>query len=181
MKQSHFSKSLRTLATALICSVALLSAAQASDTEAGSIKISHPHAAPTVPGLKTGGVFFDAISNHESVADRLLAASSPVAKQVEIHSMKMQGDIMRMRQVDGVDISQDNPVSFQRGQPDSYHLMLMNLKQPLKLGESFALTLQFERAGEIEVIVAVEKHRIGGTSHPHRGKKPEAHQLHKKH
>ncbi len=129
--------------------------ALAAQYTAGPITIVDPQAAPTVPGLSTGGVFFGSISSADNTGDRLIGASSPVAEVVEVHRMMMQDNIMRMRAVESVAITRDKPVSFERGKPDTYHLMMLNLKQPLEAGQTFPVTLVFEKAGEVEVTVEV--------------------------
>ena len=87
-------------------------------------------------------------------ADRLVSASTPVAKKAELHTMSMQGMVMKMRPVSGVDIPAGQPVSLK---PGGEHIMLMSLNQPLREGQSFPLTLDFEKAGPRTVTVTVEK------------------------
>ncbi|MGH1358729.1 MAG: copper chaperone PCu(A)C [Burkholderiaceae bacterium] len=150
-----------------VLTLSLSSAVIAAEFSVGPITLVSPKSAPTVPGLKTGGVFFESVSTTGARPDKLIAASSPVAATVELHRMKMDGDIMRMRQVEAIEISPDKPVSFERGKADAYHLMLMNLKQPLKLNESFPVTMEFEQAGTVEVTVQVQPHGGGQSHHQH--------------
>jgi len=119
--------------------------------EAETVLIDHPYAFATPPGVKAGGVFFDAIRAVGEAGDRLVSASSPAAARVEIHRMQMDGDIMRMREVGEVLISKTAPVSFRKGAHDGYHLMLMDLSKPLSSGMSLPITLRFEKAGDIQV------------------------------
>ena len=79
---------------------------------------------------------------------------SPAAASVELHSMTMDGDVMKMRQVDAIDLPAGQTVELK---PGGYHLMLIGLKAPLKAGDKFPLTLKFEKAGEVIVTVKVEK------------------------
>jgi hypothetical protein len=72
---------------------------------------------------------------------------------VEIHAMSMDGDVMRMRQIDGIDLPAGGMVELK---PGGFHLMFMELKAPLQAGTRFPLTLRFEKAGELAVTVAVE-------------------------
>ena len=86
--------------------------------------------------------------------DRLVSATSPAAGSVEIHSMSMEGDVMKMRQIDAIELATGQTVELK---PGGYHLMLMGLKAPLKVGEKFPLTLKFEKSGEVVVTVNVEE------------------------
>jgi copper(I)-binding protein len=87
-------------------------------------------------------------------ADRLVAVSSPVAKKVELHTMSMQGDVMKMRPLAAIDIPAGQPVTLS---PGRMHIMLLGLIQPLREGQSFPLTLSFDHAGPRQVTVAIEK------------------------
>ena len=87
-------------------------------------------------------------------ADRLTAASSPVAKKVELHTMSMEGAVMRMRPLAAIDIPAGQTVTLS---PGGMHIMLLGLTQPLHQGQSFPLTLSFEHAGPLQVTVAIEK------------------------
>jgi copper(I)-binding protein len=88
------------------------------------------------------------IVNTGTAADRLTGGSSPVAGRVEIHTMTMENDVMRMRRLaDGLEIPAGGEVTLK---PGSFHVMLMNLKRPLKTGETVPLTLTFAGAGTME-------------------------------
>lgn len=150
-----------TLAAGLI---AISSNAFAHDFKVGELKIDHPYAHPTGPGMKNGAAYLQSISNRSAVADQLLSASSPVAARVELHRMEMQGDVMRMRELSVIDVPGSGSVAMGRGTPMGYHLMLMDLKQPLKEGERFPLKLRFKNAGETEVTVVVQQPKAGGHS-----------------
>lgn len=126
--------------------------AQAQAVKAADITISHPYARATAPGQPTGGGFLK-LDNGGKTADRLLSASAEVSKSVELHSMKMEGDVMRMRQVEGIDIAAGQTVELK---PGGLHIMFIGLKAPLKQGESFPMKLTFEKAGEVTVNVKVE-------------------------
>jgi copper(I)-binding protein len=84
--------------------------------------------------------------------DRLVGASSPRAAKVEMHTMSMQGDVMRMREVDAIEIPANAPIRFA---PGGLHLMLMGLKAPLKTGDKVPLTLTFQQAGTRTIDVPV--------------------------
>lgn len=133
--------------------------AQAHDFKAGDLRIDHPYATPTRPGLTTGAVYFRGIRNTGDAADRLLSATTPVAGRVEIHRMQMQADVMQMRAVPSLEIPAGATVPLRHGSPDGYHLMLLDLKAPLKDGDRFPVTLSFEKAGVREVNVWVQTPR----------------------
>ena len=108
--------------------------------------------AGATPGNAENGAAYVTITS--PTADRLVSASTPVAKKAELHTMSMQGMVMKMRPISGVDIPAGQPVSLK---PGGEHIMLMGLSQPLREGQSFPLTLDFEKAGPRTVTVTVEK------------------------
>jgi copper(I)-binding protein len=128
-------------ALALSCSAAL---AQAP-------KIEQPWARPTVQGQVAGGGFLRIVGG--ASADRLVGARADAAGRVELHTMTMDGDVMRMRQVDAIDVPAGRTVELK---PGGLHLMFMDLKAPLTNGTRFPLTLRFEKAGEVQVQVQVQ-------------------------
>ncbi|MGE0658224.1 MAG: copper chaperone PCu(A)C [Reyranellaceae bacterium] len=138
----------------------LASPALGHDYKLGALSIAHPWARATVGPV--GGAFLS-IENKGATADRLVSAASPVAKTVEIHNHIKDGDVMRMRAVDGIDLPAGGKVELK---PGGYHIMLMGLSKPLKEGERFPVTLQFEKAGKIDVEIAVDK---PGASEPAHG------------
>lgn len=156
----------------LLLLVAVLSAgvAQAHDFKAGNLRIDHPYATPSRPGLSTGAVYFRHIRNTGKTPDRLLSASTPVAGRVEIHRMQLvhgaQGEVMQMRAVPALDLPAGATVAMKHGSTDGHHLMLLDLKAPLKDGDRFPVTLTFEKAGVREVKVWVQTPRAG-TEHRH--------------
>jgi periplasmic copper chaperone A len=126
-------------------------AAQAQEFKLGSIAIAHPYARATVPGQPAGGGFLTL--DNKGADDRLLSASAGVSGAVELHSMSMDGDVMRMRQVDAIELPAGKTVALK---PGGLHIMFIGLKAPLKAGDSFPLKLKFEKAGEVTVQVTVE-------------------------
>ena len=107
----------------------------------------HLHA-PTLPGAKVGGGYIS-ISNQSNEADRLIGGSSPVAARVEVHEMKMDGNVMQMRQLkDGLEIPAGGSAELA---PGGTHLMLMDIAEPLKQGDMIPVTLEFAKAGKVEV------------------------------
>ncbi|SNS19590.1 hypothetical protein SAMN06265795_101467 [Noviherbaspirillum humi] len=138
----------------LCAGLLLAGSALAHGFRAGELQIRHPFVRATMPGQPTGAAYFS-IENEGKKADRLIGATTTVAGSVQIHAMNMDGNIMRMREVAAVDIAPGAKVSLKPG--DGMHLMLMELKQPLKQGDKFPLTLNFEKAGKVEVTVVVDK------------------------
>lgn len=132
----------------LLCS----GAAFAHDYQAGGLTIGHPYARATAPSQPTGGGYLTLV-NHGPADDRLIAASAPVASSVQLHSMRLEGDVMRMREVAAIDLPAGKTVELK---PGSWHLMFIGLKAPLVLGQSFPMTLKFEKAGEVTVDVKVD-------------------------
>ncbi|UXY15078.1 copper chaperone PCu(A)C [Chitiniphilus purpureus] len=138
----------------LMGAVLALSAATAVAHEfvAERLLIEHPWARASAPGAKVGGVFM-VFNNSEGEADALLAVKTPVAEQAELHSMRMEQGVMKMRQVPRIEIPAKGKQALA---PGGLHVMLQGLKQPLKEGSQFPLTLTFERAGTVQVQVKVE-------------------------
>lgn len=126
--------------------------AAAREFQAGALKIGQPWARPTVAGQGAGGAYLS-LHNSGRTPDRLLGGRTPAAERVELHEMRMDGDVMRMREKVAVDLPAGQRVALA---PGGLHLMLMGLKAPLKVGDQLPLTLRFEKAGEIEVTLQVQ-------------------------
>ena len=142
---------LRTFSAGLIAGLFLASGSHAADYRAGDIQVDKPWARATVPGQQAGGGFLKL--ENKGAADRLLSASADVSQTVELHTMAMEGNVMRMRQVDGIDLPAGKAVELK---PGGYHVMFIGLKAPLKAGDSFPVKLRFEKAGELTVQMKVE-------------------------
>lgn len=138
----------------LVIASAFGASAYAHDYKAGDLRIEHPHARTTVPN-QPSGVAYVAIENKGRNSDKLIAVTSTIAKSVEIHTMSMDGNVMKMREVDSIEIKPAARIAMQPG--DGYHIMLIGLKKPLKAGDKFPLTLTFEKSGKVEVSVRVEE------------------------
>ena len=133
-------------------------AVSAHEYKAGSIEIKHPWARATPKGSEVAGGYITLI-NTGSEPDRLIGGSNAFAGKFEIHEMSMDGGVMKMRMLPkGLEIKPGQTVEFK---PGSYHLMFVGLKQPFEKGKRVKGTLQFEKAGTVEVEYAVEA--IGGT------------------
>lgn len=127
--------------TALLVSVAAWSA---------DVTISNVRSSPTPPGVTVGAAFMTLVAEQ---SDTLIGASSPIAERVEMHSMTMEGDMMRMRPLAQLALPAGKTVELG---PSGTHFMLLGLKQPLRPGLEYQLTLTFERAGARTVTVRVE-------------------------
>ncbi|MBH1963691.1 MAG: copper chaperone PCu(A)C [Comamonadaceae bacterium] len=143
--------------------VLLTTAAHAHDFRAGDLVIDHPYATPSLPGIKNGAAYFRGIRNAGGTSDRLLGARTDVATRVELHSMRTENDVMRMREVPAIELPAGKSIQLRHGQKQ--HLMLVDLKKPLVVGERFDLTLVFEKAGEKTVKVWVQQPREANNGH----------------
>ena len=122
-------------------------------THLGPINISLPFTRATLPNAPVGGGFMT-IENTGAEADRLVSVTSTVAGETQIHEMAMEGEVMKMRQLaDGLEIPAGETVVLA---PGGFHIMFMGLKQAFVEGETVAVTLTFEKAGSVEVLLPVE-------------------------
>lgn len=126
--------------------------AQADDVKLGDLVIRQVWSRATIASVDTGAVYLE-IDNTGQAADRLIGVSTPAAAMAHLHTTEMQGNTASMKAMDGLDIPAGGKVILQ---PQKSHVMLMGLASPLKKGASFPLTLQFEKAGKVDVNVAVE-------------------------
>ena len=117
----------------------------------GQVTIADAWTRATAPGAKIAAGYLT-IRNSGKTADKLVSASSPAAEKVETHVTVKDGDIFRMREVKGYDIPAGGSFELK---PGGAHLMLVNVKTPLKEGEKVPLTLRFERAGEVKTALQV--------------------------
>jgi periplasmic copper chaperone A len=115
-----------------------------------AIKIEDAYTRATVPGQQVAGGFMK-IEN-KGATDQLISASSPVAGEVQLHEMAMDGNVMKMRQVKDIAIPAGGAVELK---PGGLHLMFMNIKAPLTAGETVPVKLKFAKAGDVEVKMPV--------------------------
>ncbi|MBL0900373.1 MAG: copper chaperone PCu(A)C [Reyranella sp.] len=147
------------LAAALV--LAALPAA-AHDYKLGTLEIATPWTRATAPTARSGGGFMTII-NKGTTADRLVAARSNASAKVEIHEMKMDGSVMRMRELEqGLEIPPGATVTLK---PGGFHIMFMELKAPFAVNGKVPLTLVFEKAGSIDVEMKVEAMGAGAPKH----------------
>ncbi|QKV19302.1 copper chaperone PCu(A)C [Oricola thermophila] len=141
--------------TAIAAAAALFTAAIAADAhdyKVGNLEIVHPVARATPPGAPVSGGYMT-IRNTGSETDRLVGGSADFAGKVEIHEMAMEGDVMKMRQLeDGLEIPAGGEVVLK---PGGYHVMFMQMKEQLKPDTGRKAVLVFEKAGEVEVEFSV--------------------------
>ena len=124
--------------------------AHAQNAKVGSVQIENAYTRATVPGQQVAGGFMK-IEN-KGAADQLVSASSPVAGEVQLHEMAMDGNVMKMRQVKDIAVPSGGAVELK---PGGLHLMFMNIKAPLTAGETVPVKLKFAKAGEVEVKMPV--------------------------
>lgn len=114
------------------------------------ITVDKPWARPSIGTAGMSAAYFTITDG--GPADRLVGVSTPIAGSADIHESLEENGVMKMRGVAGVALEPGKPVTFR---PGGYHVMLMGLKQPLKAGDSFPLTLRFEHAAPLTVNVTV--------------------------
>ena len=134
------------------------SLASAHGGESKGTQVSHPWVRATPGGSTLTAAFMEIKSD---AGDKLVGAKSAAAGRVEVHTHIKEGDVMKMRRVETLEIGKDAPKVLK---PGGDHIMLFDVKQPLKEGDLVKLTLSFEKAGDIEVEATVE---AAGAMGPH--------------
>jgi copper(I)-binding protein len=142
------------LLTCVVLFAALVAApARAEEVKAGDLLITQAWSRATPGGAKVGGGYLT-IENKGSAPDRLIGGSADVAGKVQVHEMAMNNGVMTMRPLDkGLMIEAGKTVKLA---PGGYHLMLLDLKSPLKQGDKLPVTLEFEKAGKVKVSFDVQ-------------------------
>ena len=129
---------------------------------AANVVVTDAWARATMPGQKVSGAYLQIQSDADA---RLVGASSPVVLRVEVHEMKMDGDVMRMREIKVIDLPKGKTVSLE---PGGFHIMLMNLQKPIAAGDVIPLTLVVESGGKRQnVEVKAEARAMGGGAMQH--------------
>ena len=122
------------------------------DTKVGALRLTGAWVRPTPPGAPAGAGYVT-ITNTGARPDRLLGGSSPAVERVEVHEMKLAEGIMRMRPVaGGILVPPGQAVQLA---PGGYHIMLIGPKKPFVAGETVPVTLRFDRAGAVRVLLNV--------------------------
>jgi copper(I)-binding protein len=138
-------------ATMLACLVA--APVRAEEVKAGDLVITQAWSRATPGGAKIGGGYLT-IENRGSAPDRLIGGSADVADKIQIHAMAMNNGVMTMRPLDnGLTIEPGKTVKLA---PGGYHLMMLDLKSPLKQGDKLPVTLEFEKAGKVKLSLDVQ-------------------------
>ena len=119
----------------------------------GQVIVEKPWARATVPSARVAGAYLT-VRNQSAVADRLIGASSPAAAHVEFHVHTAEGEVMKMRQAQALDIPAKGSLELK---PGGAHLMFLDIRKPFKEGDLVPVTLRFEKAGEVSV-----QARVGG-------------------
>lgn len=146
--------------------LALAMPAIAHDYKIGSLKIDHPWTRATPGGAKVGGGFMK-ITNTGTETDRLVGGSAEIAKAFEVHEMKMEGNVMKMRALEkGLEIKPGETVELK---PGGYHVMFIDIRSPFKEGEQIKGQLVFEKAGKVDVDFKIEGRGASGGHDAHQG------------
>jgi len=133
----------------IVFAAALLIAGPAL-AQAPGVQVENAWARATAAGAKAGAIYLTLTD--KSAPDRVVGASTPVAATAELHETVNDNGVMRMRPVAGLALETGKAVVLK---PGGYHLMLMGLRERLKPGDTFPLTLVFEKAGTVTVTVTV--------------------------
>jgi hypothetical protein len=146
---------MKNVARTLACLATLMfgAPALAQEIKAGDLVIIQPWSRATPSGAKVAGGYLT-IENKGTTPDRLVSGTGDIAGKVEIHEMAMNNGVMTMRPLDkGLVIEPGKTVKLA---PGGYHVMLMDLKGPLKQGDKVPLTLEFEKAGKVVLSLDVQ-------------------------
>jgi copper(I)-binding protein len=135
-------------ACAVLLSTLLAVPVRAEEVKAGDLVITQAWSRATPKGAKVAGGFLT-IENNGSAPDRLIGGSADVAAKVQVHEMATNNGVMTMRPLDaGLTIEPGKTVKFA---PGGYHLMMLDLKGQLRQGDKLPVTLEFEKAGKVQV------------------------------
>jgi copper(I)-binding protein len=153
VKSPTFMSVTRTIAGAVLLACFLAAPVRAEDIKAGDLVITQAWSRATPGGAKIGSGYLT-IENKGSAPDRLISGSADVADKVQIHEMATTNGVMTMRPLDnGLTIEPGKTVKLA---PGGYHLMLFDLKSPLKQGDKVPVTLEFEKAGKVKLSLDVQ-------------------------
>ena len=132
---------------------------RAEEVKAGNLVITQAWSRATPNGAKIGAGYLT-IENKGTTADRLIGVIGVISDKIEVHEMSMNNGVMKMRPVEGgLAIDPGKTVKLA---PSGYHLMIMDLKSPLKQGDKVPVTLEFEKAGKVAVTLDVQGRRRPG-------------------
>src|SRR6266849_7410796 len=152
IKRPEFISITRAIACATVLSCFLVAPARAEEVKAGDLVITQAWSRATPGGAKVAGGYLT-IENKGSTPDRLIGGSAEVADKVQVHEMATDNGVMTMRPLDkGLAIEPGKTVKLA---PGGFHLMLIDLKNPLKQGDKVPLMLEFEKAGKVKLSLDV--------------------------
>ena len=151
----------RALLLVLFMLGASASLAWADEMTKSGIMVMKPWAPPSLAGARNGVAYF-MLMNHGNAADRLISLSTPVAGKAEVHLEELKEGVMRMRPTGPLTLEPGEMIDLK---PGELHVMLLGLKQPLKPGEHFPLTLTFEKAGAMTLEATVSKSQPAAHMH----------------
>ncbi len=141
------------LRTVLVLAAAVAPAlATAEEVSGKAVSISRPWARATPGGSTIGAAYVEISGLASAIGDKLIGASSPMAGRVEVHTHLTEDGVMKMRKVESVAVLAGQTLKLA---PGGEHLMLFDLKAPLKEGEIMPLTLKFETSGDMELSAIV--------------------------
>jgi len=147
-----------------LIAASLLTQAYAQEVKVGDLVVSHAWTRATPGGARVAGGYLT-IENKGSSTDKLIDGSTPVAGKLEVHEMSVRDGVMKMQPVAGGLVIE--PGKTVKLAPGGYHLMLTDIKQPFKEGDKIPVTLQFEKAGKLDISLDVQG--IGASTPPGNG------------
>jgi periplasmic copper chaperone A len=152
-KEHPMKQILRAIALTVLFATLFAAPLRAEEVKAGDLVITQAWSRATPGGAKIGGGYLT-IENKGSAPDRLIGGSADVASKIQVHEMAMKNGVMTMRPLDnGLIIEPGKTVKLA---PGGYHLMLFDLKSPLKQGDKLPVTLEFEKAGKVKLTLDVQ-------------------------
>jgi len=152
---------MKSLMIAFALALGSVATANAQNTAPSPIQIMAPWARATAASAANGTAYMTVVNKGTS-DDRLVAVSTPIAEMAELHKTAELNGVMKMLPVEAIEVKAGSKVLLK---PGGNHVMLMHLKAPLKDGQTFPLTLTFEKAGKVDITVKVGKAGAMGQSH----------------
>ncbi|MBR1142191.1 copper chaperone PCu(A)C [Bradyrhizobium sp. AUGA SZCCT0431] len=157
---------IRTIVGVALSATLFAAPLRAQDAKVGDLVITQAWSRATPGGAKIAGGYLT-IENKGSTSDRLIKGAADISGKIEVHEMAMNNGVMTMRSLDkGLAIEPGKTVKLA---PGGYHLMLMDLKGPLKQGDKVPLTLEFEKAGKVTLSLDVQGVGAQAPAHDHSG------------
>lgn len=150
------------LVAAALAGLTALSYVSSARAQTPVVDVSQAWARATISTARVGGVFLTMTVT--GGPDRVVSASSPVAERVELHETIRDGDVMKMREVLHLSVQPGQPTVLK---PGAHHIMLIGLKRPLSRGETFPLTIVFEKAAAVTTTVTVQAAGASRPGHHH--------------